>query len=80
MKLFTYLSSLIFVFSLNFLCAQECSVLLKHFDLDGEETVWHSASNNEGHIYICGTLTKSFNQNGSFILKTDKEGNSIWQK
>jgi hypothetical protein len=69
-----------FLLSYETLLSQDCGTIIKHIDLDGEETVWNSAINKEGNIYACGSIARSGGQNASFLVKTDTLGNVLWSR
>jgi hypothetical protein len=70
----------VLLLSLTTLKAQDCATIVKHIDLEGEETVWNSGLSKDGFIYISGTLSRPENTNASFLVKSDTLGNVIWSR
>jgi gliding motility-associated-like protein len=71
----------IFLFFLPFsLFSQDCGTIIKKIDLGGNDSTLSSDLSKDGFIYLAGSVSRSGNINGAFVLKTDVSGKVIWSR
>jgi hypothetical protein len=69
----------------KFNCKQDCKeptcgLIVKNFDIGGEERVWSTATSPDNYVYLVGGTDRGSGIQASFILKTDSAGIPIWSR